>query len=153
MILGVSLEVDYRTIIRFTAAVRVACNPHYSNLASRVREDVFAQALEILLRALSSLKWLQVVCPAMSKNIVPFSCILRFDSTERRKFLCTKLIQTGIYPAILWPLEKPFLKDIRGVYSDASRRMLSIHCDMRYSERDMSYVADRINDSGSQFRG
>ena len=108
---------------------------------------------ETLRWALSSLKWVQVVCPEMMMEIVPFSCILLFDTAERREFVRLELIQASIYPAILWSLEEPALRDIPREHSDASRRMLSIHCDMRYSERDMLHVADCIERFGNEFRG
>ena len=104
-------------------------------------------------QSISSLKWVQVVSSDVTTDIVPFSCILLFDTVKRRDFVRTRLIQADIYPAILWSLEKPAVQGIPSDHFDASRRMLSIHCDMRYSTQDMSYVADCIKRFGHEFKG
>lgn len=108
---------------------------------------------EMLRQALSSLKWVHVVSSHVMPGTVPFSCVLLFDSAERREFVRTKLIEASIYPAILWPLEKPAVQGIPAEHTDASRRMLSVHCDMRYSTQNMSFIADCIKGFGSEFKG
>jgi len=106
---------------------------------------------KVLLEALSPLLWMQVIRTSVENNNVPFSCILRFDSAERREFIRLKLIQANIFPAILWPLEEPALQGISEEYVDASKRMLSLHCDMRYSVHDMYRVAEYIRNFGQEF--
>ena len=108
---------------------------------------------ETLRQVISSLKWVQVVCPRVMTSVVPFSCVLLFDSAERRESVRIKLIQSDIYPAILWSLQNPAIEGIPVEHTNASTRMLSIHCDMRYSERDMSYVANCIKGFGNEFKG
>lgn len=63
----------------------------------------------------------------------PFSLITLFNNEEERDRCRCKLISKGIYPAILWKL--PSNKYYKLV--DFSKRMLSIHCDARYSIDDM----------------
>ena len=82
---------------------------------------------------------------------MPFSAVLIFDTTERRNYVNEKLIRSRIYPAILWPLEKPVINGIPDKYMDLSRRILSIHCDMRYNESDMVYVGMQIRNFGNEY--
>jgi hypothetical protein len=84
-------------------------------------------------------------------DIVPFSCIHLFDSAERREFVRLKLINANIFPAILWSLDKPAIPGIANEYKDASRRMLSLHCDMRYGAQDMIRIAENIRNFGQNF--
>ena len=75
-----------------------------------------------------------------------FSCVLRLPSRSARDSLRAALVVANIYPAILWPLEDPA---VGGISADAvalSRRLLSIHCDHRYSEGDMIRTADSVID-------
>ena len=58
-----------------------------------------------------------------------------------------RLIDAGIFPAVLWPLERTVLPvghDARGL----SRRILSIHCDGRYRTADMEQVGDAFIRAG-----
>lgn len=100
---------------------------------------------------LSGLPWLSVLREENNEDSCPFSAVLIFDTTERRNFVYEKLIQSRIYPAILWPLERPVIDGIPYRYVDLSRRMLSIHCDMRYDESDMIYVGKQIRKFGNEY--
>jgi hypothetical protein len=106
---------------------------------------------QALLEALSPLLWVQVIRSSIETDIVPFSCVLLFDSAERREFVRLRLIRANIFPAILWSLEKPAVQGIPEEHVDASKRMLSIHCDMRYSTQDMYRVADYVRNFGQEF--
>lgn len=81
----------------------------------------------------------------------PFSGILLFDSPECKNYMKDKLIASRIYPAILWPLGKPLVAGINQEYVDFSERMLSVHCDMRYGEDDMNFLAERIRYSLKEY--
>lgn len=70
----------------------------------------------------------------------PFSGIAVFDTTERRDQVRRQLIAERIYPAILWSMENPAVPRVSPGALDLSRRMLSVHCDARYSESDMERV-------------
>lgn len=86
----------------------------------------------------------KLLFPSSSIDCVPFSCVILFDSAERRDFVRFRLIEANIYPAILWPLERPAISDGFQESIAASRRMLSVHCDMRYTVADMRRVADAM---------
>lgn len=75
------------------------------------------------------------------KKDVPFSFTLVFENQEQRDLARQNMIQTGIYPAILW--EIPDGNDIDSI--NLGRRILSIHCDGRYSEEDIVELAKQIN--------
>jgi len=70
-----------------------------------------------------------------------FSLLLLFESQKRREFIKRKLIEASVYPAILWNVPETASAESR----DFSKRMLSIHCDGRYNERDIRQLATIIN--------
>lgn len=76
----------------------------------------------------------------------PYSLIFYFDSVEKRNNFRDYLIRNCIYPAILWPISN----DVKYKNAlDFSKRMLSIHCDMRYSTQaidEMCQIINRYND-------
>lgn len=63
----------------------------------------------------------------------PFSLILLFDIPSERDRVRKALIDRDVYPAILWSIPCPTDGDIFLF----SRRMLSVHCDARYSREDI----------------
>ena len=74
-------------------------------------------------------------------SIHPFSIIILCETSEERSSLRDYLIDNLIYPAILWKIPN------YSEYSDArsfSERMLSIHCDARYSKTDITEMCKRI---------
>ena len=78
---------------------------------------------------------------------VPFSCVLVTDTPESRETVRHHLIKGRIYPAVLWPLERPVLA-ISDEARDLSRRMLSIPCDARYGAEDMQRTGDVLREAG-----
>lgn len=72
----------------------------------------------------------------------PFSLIVLMPSEDARKRFKSFLIQNAIFPATLWniPEEVPFARCV-----DFGKRMLSLHCDARYTERDIQQMCDIIN--------
>lgn len=68
-----------------------------------------------------------------SQGCNPFSLILIFDIPSERDRVREELIKRKVYPAILWSIPCPTDGDIFLF----SRRMLSIHCDARYSREDI----------------
>lgn len=74
----------------------------------------------------------------------PFSVILLLPNQERRETLRRYLIAASVYPAILWPLSNAELDGITKVDQELADRMLSVHCDGRYSLADMKRLADLI---------
>lgn len=73
----------------------------------------------------------------------PFSLVMLLDSNERRQFVRNRLIQTNIYPAVLWALPESASQ----ISKDISERMLSLHCDGRYTEADIRQMAFRVNEA------
>lgn len=72
----------------------------------------------------------------------PFSLIVLMPDENARNRLKSFLIQNAIFPATLWtiPEEVPFARCV-----DFGKRMLSLHCDARYTERDIQQMCDIIN--------
>lgn len=73
----------------------------------------------------------------------PFSLILCFDSRLRREKVRKNLISNDIYPAVLWIIPN----NIDNASQDFGDRMLSIHCDGRYTLEQITELANLINQS------
>lgn len=98
-----------------------------------------------LSRALADLAGVSVLHPRDSM-MCPFSVILVCGDGNMRDTLKARLIERDVYPAVLWPLKKLSV----AIPEDSialSERMLSLHCDGRYSIRDMDRVAALISES------
>jgi hypothetical protein len=64
-----------------------------------------------------------------------------FNNKEERSRIRKDLISNSVYTAILWTLP-----DEVGTEAQCfSERMLSVHCDGRYSSEDIKELASRIN--------
>lgn len=74
---------------------------------------------------------------------VPFSFVFLCASSEARQVLRIRLIEKSIYPAVLWQVPETASSIVR----DVSRRLLSLHCDARYSSEDILDLAKKINQS------
>lgn len=59
----------------------------------------------------------------------PFSLVLLFDNSDERDRVRKALIEHQIYPAVLWNVPDTASDGVKSF----SRRMLSIHCDARYT--------------------
>ena len=70
----------------------------------------------------------QVICPE-NMGCYPFSLVLLFDIHEERERVRKELIEHQIYPAVLWNVPDTVCEEAKSF----SRRMLSIHCDGRYT--------------------
>lgn len=77
-------------------------------------------------------KHVAVLEPENSK-CTPFSLTLLFDTATMRNDFRKYLIDHSVYPAILWDIPQSYSSDA----IDFSKRMLSIHCDARYSKEEM----------------
>lgn len=71
----------------------------------------------------------------------PFSIIILCDNTKEREALRMHLINNMIYPAILWQMPEDSVFEVA---KDFSKRMLSVHCDPRYSRNDIKEMCERI---------
>jgi hypothetical protein len=77
------------------------------------------------------------------ESCTTFSLLLLAESMEQRDAFRRKLIESAVYPAILWHVPENVDEKVK----DFSHRMLSIHCDGRYSEEDIIQLAKIINDN------
>lgn len=87
-----------------------------------------------LLRAIKK-DGVHVICPE-SKGSYPFSLVLLFDNPEERERVRRELIEHQIYPAVLWNVPDTASCEVKSF----SRRMLSIHCDARYTRDDIQQM-------------
>lgn len=76
--------------------------------------------------------------------LCPFSVILLFKDQNMRDRIRTLLANSSIYTAVLWPMTKEDSKWAGQESVDFSKRLLSIHCDGRYSEVDMMEISQRL---------
>lgn len=79
-----------------------------------------------------------------SEGAVPFSAILVLPDRAARDHLRSHLIESSIYPAILWPVAESELDGITELDRSLADRMLSVHCDGRYGRSDMDRVAEAL---------
>jgi hypothetical protein len=70
-----------------------------------------------------------------------FSLVLLFDTKETRDKVRKHLIDACVYPAILWAVPESASENARCF----SERMLSVHCDGRYTEDDIRQLANILN--------
>ena len=66
---------------------------------------------------------------------------LLLKSNIHRDTLRKHLIEACVYPAILWAVPDSASENSK----DFSERMLSIHCDGRYTEEDIKQLAGILN--------
>ena len=78
---------------------------------------------------------------AEHESCTMFSLVLLMESKEKRNKLLKELIESCVYPAILWNVPE----EASEASKDFSQRMLSIHCDGRYNEEDIRLLADILN--------
>lgn len=82
------------------------------------------------------------VLTAEHESCTMFSLVLLMENKEKRDKLRKELIDRSVYPAILWNVSE----DASEASKDFSKRMLSIHCDGRYTEEDIRQLADILNE-------
>lgn len=100
-------------------------------------------------KALGDSESVRVVKPE-SPALTPFSGVILFDSPQIRDYVLKRLLEHKVYPAILWILDNSRFT-IPYENLSFSMRMLSIHCDMRYNESDMIYVAHLLRRFSEEF--
>lgn len=81
----------------------------------------------------------RVICPE-NMGCYPFSLILLFDNPDERDRVRKDLIAHQIYPAVLWNVPDTANEEVKNF----SRRMLSIHCDARYTADDIRQMRSII---------
>ena len=101
---------------------------------------------DVLSGALKGLRGTRVLKPREDRSC-PFCVALVLDSPERRNLLRESLIAARVYPAVLWPMDSGGVRGVRECDVDLSRRMLALHCDMRYDAADLRRVAALVCDA------
>jgi hypothetical protein len=103
-----------------------------------------------LYKALSATPWVRMPRARDGEGSVPFGAVLCFDTARRRAHVQGKLIEEGVYPAVLWPLEQLSIRGVTDSDVEWSRRMLFIHCDVRYDTADMEFIASMVGRFGDE---
>lgn len=99
---------------------------------------------QFLTGRLQASKHMDVLKPS-SGDICPFAVIITFRYASARDRVFKSLNDRNIYPAVLWPLDASDRSWSDKRSFDWSQRMLSIHCDGRYSINDMERVSDILS--------
>lgn len=94
----------------------------------------------LLLKSLVNQDACRVMIPE-NDSCTLFSLVLLLESKEKRDTVRKKLIDTCVYPAILWNVPDSASLEAK-VFCE---RMLSIHCDGRYTEEDILQLAGILN--------
>ena len=95
---------------------------------------------EVLVESFSKIS---IVLEPEGPDCNPFSLTLLFDSEGARNDFRKYLINSCVYPAILWNVPENASQEV----NDFSKRILSVHCDGRYNSNDMMQLRDIIADS------
>jgi len=103
------------------------------------------QNFNVLASRLGQIPNVRVLLPT-SNDAVPFCVVLQLPLAKIRNALRQRLIDSNVYPAILWSLEDPQITEVRTSDLALSRRMLTIHCDGRYSVNHMLQVAEIVEE-------
>lgn len=94
----------------------------------------------LLLKSLLNGENCKIVVPE-DETCTAFSLVILLDTKKQRDALRKRLIDACVYPAILWDVPECASDNARRF----SERMLSIHCDGRYTEKDVRKLAEIIN--------
>lgn len=86
------------------------------------------------------------VLRAEHESCTMFSFVILLESKTQRDEVRKKLIESCVYPAILWNVPDTASTSSK----DISNRMLSIHCDGRYTEDDIKQLAVILNNALEQ---
>jgi len=85
------------------------------------------------------------VLKPVSKDLIPFNITVLFPSQEIRDRVRGGLVQSNIYPVVLWDVSKHDWTSNLADQTGFSRRMLTLACDGRYSESDVTEAVTRFN--------
>lgn len=91
----------------------------------------------LLLKNLLNVENCKIIVPE-DETCTAFSLVILLDTKEIRDKIRKQLIDKCVYPAILWVVPDSASKSSKSF----SERMLSIHCDGRYTEDDVRQLAD-----------
>ncbi len=111
-----------------------------SGIHPETRETVLAcSPVELAARSRRSRDVLAAATPwAVPAKGDPFGLVLDLKTHRRRERVLRALIDEGVHPSVLWPLS--FFT--AGAAKTASKRLLFVPSDFRYSPRDVETVAE-----------
>ncbi len=104
---------------------------------------------EYLRTRIGELKPIQML--GWTETSTPFSAILLFANQTLRDRIRTHLVESSIYPAVLWARGKPGTGGVSELDHSLANRMLSVHCDGRYDQSDMDRLAAAIIEGNSRW--
>lgn len=105
-------------------------------------EDTKLRNRQMLRDAVPESEDVRILDP-MGEGCKPFSFVMLLSDKALRDTVRQELIRRDVYPAILWRIPEAGLAESVSF----GGRMLSIHCDGRYSPEDIGELACRINHS------
>lgn len=94
-----------------------------------------------LLRSLIDKEHSQIMT-VQHESCTMFSLVLLLQNKKKRDAVRKQLIASCVYPAILWEVSDGASLQAK----DFSQRMLSVHCDGRYSEEDIHQLSKILNE-------
>lgn len=83
------------------------------------------------------------VLKAEHESCTMFSLVLLIENRKLRDIVRKRLIDSCVYPAVLWNLPET----ASDTSKDFSQRMLSVHCDGRYTEKDIIKLSQILNNT------
>lgn len=83
------------------------------------------------------------VITAEHESCTMFSLVLLIENRTLRDIVRKRLIDSCVYPAVLWNLPET----ASDTSKDFSQRMLSVHCDGRYTEKDIVKLSQVLNNT------
>jgi len=95
---------------------------------------------------LADVDWLTVLSPE-DASCCPLCLAVTFETENHRELMRHELIANRVYPAVLWDLEEPSKSaegNIPEEQIEFSRRILSIHCDMRYDRANIEAIGSIV---------
>jgi len=124
------------------AAMTQLSRATWHGYATREWREARRDGWSVLRGRLGELDGVEVLEPPDAHDIVPYAVVLLLDDATCRDRLQRHLVESLIYPAVLWPIDKdPGLPELPESALDISRRILVLHCDGRYGREDLERVA------------
>jgi hypothetical protein len=111
--------------------------PTFPGEAWRARRARNLQAFRDALGDVSGLRFLDV----------PFAATVVFDALDQRDRIRERLVHSSIYATVYWPMTSTPTAGLRDSDAELSARILSIHCDHRYTVDDMTRVARALHEA------
>jgi hypothetical protein len=105
------------------------------------------QNFERLRNALLSRPGLRILGPH-DERACPFGATLELGSRQARDALRQRLVSYGVYPALLWDLDRPAVEAVPAAQRELASRLLFLHCDARYGSDDIDRLVRVLSYQG-----